>query len=157
MTPEDMDEQLSSLVRYSATDRVYDDPQQTSQKETKPNRPGTPRLALTFRTEPELDTNVQAWHGFPFILTRDADDPQRQSCIIHWDPVEDGFGRGILLLYREPKELQPFQLGPDQLAAKPLAREVSASDPCSKQRTWIITRRDSGLILKARTDAVRMN
>jgi hypothetical protein len=70
---------------------------------------------------------------FSFILTRDADDPQRQPCIIHLDPVEDGFGRGILLHYREPNELRPFQLHPDQLPAKPLAREVSASDPCSKQ------------------------
>jgi hypothetical protein len=107
MTPQNMDEQLSSLMRYSATDRVYDDPQQTSQKETKPNRPGTPRLTLTFKTEPELDIHVQAWHGFSFILTRDVDDPQRQACIIHLDPVEDGFGRVSCYITVNPTSCDP--------------------------------------------------
>lgn len=72
-----------------------------------------------------------------FKITRDSDDPQREPCIIHWDPVEDGFGQsGIMILHHESNEIQPIQVEPGQLSAKQLhPRGVSASDPCFQQLT----------------------
>lgn len=139
MTPEQMDEKLSSLTRYSTTDRQYDDPpNKLANKQTKPNRSGSPRLTLTFEAKPELDPVYIDSYALTFKITRDSDDPQKKPCIIHWDPVQDGVGQsGIIILHHESNtELRPIQVDPGQLPAKQLhPRDVSASDPCFKQLT----------------------
>jgi hypothetical protein len=105
---------------------------------TKLSRSGSPRLTLTLEAKPDLDIDVEARYPITITITRDADDPQRQPCIIHWDPIEDGFGQpGIMLLrsnYPYTNKLQPLQVDPEQLRAKSLhPREVNTSDPCFKQ------------------------
>lgn len=137
MTPAEMD-QFSYFTRYMPqTDRMML-PNELSHKKTKLSRSGSPRLTLTFEAKPDLDINVQAWYPITFTITRDADDIQRQPCIIHWDPIEDGFGQpGIMLLrYNCPftNDLQPVQINSEQLQAKPLRpREIFTSEPCFKQ------------------------
>lgn len=71
-------------------------------------------------------------------ITRDADDPQRQPCIIHWDPIEDGFCQPGIMLFRSnlpyTTKLQPIQADLEQLRAKSFhPREVNTSDPCFRQ------------------------
>ncbi|KAJ5493951.1 hypothetical protein N7463_010038 [Penicillium fimorum] len=114
--------QFSLFVRYSAADRPS----------------GSPRLTLSLQASLDLDINVEARYFITITVTRDADDPQRQPCIIHWDPIEDGFGQpGIMLLrsnYPYTNKLQPLQPDLEQLRAKSLhPREVNTSDPCFKQ------------------------
>ncbi|CAI7606598.1 unnamed protein product [Penicillium discolor] len=117
-----MDEKLSSLTRYSTIDR----------------QSGSPRLTLTFEAKPELDPVYTDYYSLTFKITRDSDDPQKEPCIIHWDPVEDGFSQsGIIILHHESnEELRPIQAEPSQLPAKQFhPRDVPASDPCLKQLT----------------------
>ncbi|KAJ5857519.1 hypothetical protein N7455_008413 [Penicillium solitum] len=117
-----MDEKLTSLTRYSAADR----------------QSGSPRLTLTFEAKPELDPVYTDSYSLTFKITRDSDDPQKEPCIIHWDPVEDGFSQsGIIILHHESnEELRPIQVEPSQLPAKQFhPRDVPASDPCFKQLT----------------------
>ncbi|KAJ5951189.1 uncharacterized protein N7479_009602 [Penicillium vulpinum] len=114
--------QFSPFIRYSAADRPS----------------GSPRLTLTLQAKSDLDIEVEARCFITIIITRDADDPQGQPCIIHWDPIEDGFGQsGMMLLqynYPHTNELQHLQPDLEQLPAKSLhPREVNTSDPCFKE------------------------
>ncbi|KAJ5162928.1 uncharacterized protein N7500_004758 [Penicillium coprophilum] len=96
---------------------------------------------ILLRTDPtssSLDIEVKTQFSFNITITRDVDDPQRQPCIIHWDPIEDGFGQpGMLLLrynYPHSSDLQRLQPDLEQLGAKSLhPREVNTSDPCFRQ------------------------
>ncbi|KAJ5192882.1 hypothetical protein N7449_009024 [Penicillium cf. viridicatum] len=117
-----MDKKLLSLMRYSTIDR----------------QSGSPRLTLTLEAKSELDPVYRDSYSLTFKIARDSDDPQKEPCVIHWDPVEDGFGQsGIIILHHESnEELRPIQLELGQLPAKQLhPRDVSASDPCFKQLT----------------------
>jgi hypothetical protein len=105
---------------------------------TKPNRSGSPSLTLTLEAKRDLDIDVEARYPITITITRDADDPQRQPCIFHWDPIEDGFSQpGIMLLrsnYPYTNKLQPLKVDPEQLRGKSLhPREVNTLDPCFKQ------------------------
>lgn len=88
--------------------------------------------------KPDLDINVQAWYPITFTITRDADDIQRQPCIVHWDPIEDGFGQPGIMLFRYnypfTNDLQPVQVDLEQLRAKPFhPRKISTSNSCFKE------------------------
>lgn len=94
---------------------------------TETNRSGSPRLTLTIKAKPDLDIDVDARYPITFPITRDVDDPENQACIIHWDPIEDGFGqRGVTLLrynYPHTNKLRTLQVDPGQLPAKALTHE----------------------------------
>lgn len=96
-------------------------------------RSEAPRLNLTFQVKPRFDLSIESWNEIVFVITRAADDPQRQTCIIYWDPIDDGFNHGDILLFRhEAGQLQ--HVHPNQLSAKSVhPRQVSASDSCFKQ------------------------
>ncbi|KAJ5157176.1 uncharacterized protein N7482_008276 [Penicillium canariense] len=85
-----------------------------------------------------LDVEVETSYPITFTITRDADDPQRQPCIIHRDPIEDGVGQPGIMLFQCTSEishyLHPVSVDPDQLRAKSLQpQEVSTLDPCFKE------------------------
>ncbi|KAF7184721.1 hypothetical protein CNMCM7691_006144 [Aspergillus felis] len=115
-------DKLSSFIRYSGPDVPL----------------GTPRLTLSLKAKEYLFLDLATSYPIIFTITRDAYDPQTQPCIIHWDPIEDGFGQlGIMLVhsnYDFTEDLEPVQVNSNQLRAKSLhPREVSTSDPCFKQ------------------------
>ncbi|OQD62916.1 hypothetical protein PENPOL_c010G01511 [Penicillium polonicum] len=115
-----MDQQLLPFVKYSDKDRI----------------PDTPHLSLTI----EGDSTVDVWVDDPtynvlFTITRAADDPNTQSCIIHWNPVEDGCSQsGAVLIFHGSHGLRLEEVDPEKLPTKLLIpREVTASDPCFKE------------------------
>ncbi|CAG8112422.1 unnamed protein product [Penicillium nalgiovense] len=117
-------DQFSTFVKFSAADRPS----------------GSPHLTLTFEAKSVLNIEVEARYPITFTITREANDTQRQPCIIHWDPVEGGFGQqGIMLLRSNSpctNKLQPLQVDLEKLRAKflrPRELEVNASDPCFKE------------------------
>ncbi|KAJ5308779.1 hypothetical protein N7508_004158 [Penicillium antarcticum] len=117
MASESFKKQLSSYAKYSSADRSFE----------------APRLTLTFQVRPRYDLDYKPWDEICFVITRAADDPQKQTCIIHWDPIEDGFNSGdILLLRHEAGQLRPVPS--NQPCTKSIhPRQVSVSNKCFKQ------------------------
>ncbi|CAG8224586.1 unnamed protein product [Penicillium salamii] len=114
--------QFSPFVKYSDADRPS----------------GSPCLILNLEAKRDLEIEIEARCSITITITRDADDPERQPCIIHWDPIEDGFGQpGIMLLrsnFPYTAKPQPLQANLERLRAKSShPREVNTSDPCFKQ------------------------
>lgn len=131
--------QLSSYTRYSTADRPYGSHKKPTSINANPSRQDTPRLALSFEAKPQLHV-YDTSYCIVFTITRVKDDPETRPCIIHWDPITDGFGTdrltqpGMILLWRQLDGWQPLEVDTHQLPAKPLhPREVCIEDPCFEQ------------------------
>ncbi|KAJ5382536.1 hypothetical protein N7517_000447 [Penicillium concentricum] len=73
-------------------------------------------------------------YSVPFTITRAADDPQTRPCIIHWNPIEDGFSQSCsMLLCHEPHVLRHNVADPEKLPRHLTPRKVTASDPYFKE------------------------
>jgi hypothetical protein len=131
-------DKLPYFMRYFVAGSPYDAHWQALQQKAQQNGFRTPSLSLTFEGAPSLALDSQTSYPITITITRDADDPLTQPCIIHWDPIEDGFGQqGIKLLrsnYSFTEDLEPVQVDSTQLPAKPVhPKIVSAADPCFKE------------------------
>lgn len=100
----------------------------------KKNRPGTPRLTLSFESKDQLHADDDDYR-IMFTITREADDPEIRPCIIHWDPIEDGFGQSSMVMHCHPaRGFEAPEIDLRKLPTKSLhSREVSTEDPCFKQ------------------------
>lgn len=92
-------------------------------------------MKFSFESNSEFDWDEGTYYNIIFTITRDAEDPQRKPCVIHWDPIEDGYGlQGLMLFERRWYGVEPIELDPACLPVKLLhPRRVSAADPCFKQ------------------------